>query len=85
MFLSSLAGVKGLSFFRRILVMPCAGFLLVWTNGIITLLGRRSPQLLLSVFAREGPDDAARKIPNQRLFAAQFTMASDASDMTVAA
>jgi hypothetical protein len=40
---------------------------------------------LTSVLAQEGPDDVYRKIPNRKLFAAQFTMASDASDTTVAA
>jgi hypothetical protein len=39
---------------------------------------------LTSVLAQEGPDDASRKIPNRRLFAAQFMMASVASDTTVA-
>jgi hypothetical protein len=40
---------------------------------------------LTSVLAQEGPDDVCRKIPNRKLFAAHFTMASDASDTTVAA
>jgi hypothetical protein len=40
---------------------------------------------LTSVLAQEGPDNVCRKIQNQKRFAAQFTMASDASDTTVAA
>jgi hypothetical protein len=40
---------------------------------------------LRSVLAQEGPDDVCRKIPNRKLFTAQFTMASDASDTTVSA
>jgi hypothetical protein len=39
---------------------------------------------LTSVLAFEDPAGTARKIPNRRLFPAQFTMASDASETTVA-
>jgi hypothetical protein len=48
----------------------------------------RTPALeitLTSVLAFEDPAGTARKIPNRKLFPAQFTMASDASKTTVAA
>jgi hypothetical protein len=40
---------------------------------------------LTSVLAFEDPAGTARKIPNRKLFPTQFTMASDASETTVAA
>jgi hypothetical protein len=40
---------------------------------------------LTSVLTFEDPAGTARKIPNRKLFPAQFTMASDASETTVAA
>jgi hypothetical protein len=39
---------------------------------------------LTSVLAFEDPSGTARKIPNRKLFHVQFTMASDASETTVA-
>jgi hypothetical protein len=48
----------------------------------------RTPALeitLTSVLAFEDTAGTARKIPNRKLFPAQFTMASDASETTVAA
>jgi hypothetical protein len=39
---------------------------------------------LTSVLAFEDPAGTARKIPNRRLFPVQFTLASDASETTVA-
>jgi hypothetical protein len=39
---------------------------------------------LTSFLAFEDPSDTARKIPNRKLFPVQFTMASDASETTVA-
>jgi hypothetical protein len=39
---------------------------------------------LTSVLAFEDPAGTARKIPNRKLFTTQFTMASDASETTVA-
>jgi hypothetical protein len=39
---------------------------------------------LTSVLAFEDPAGTAREIPNRRLFPVQFTMASDASETTVA-
>jgi hypothetical protein len=39
---------------------------------------------LTSVLAFEDPSGTARKIPNRKLFPVQFTMASDASETTVA-
>jgi hypothetical protein len=39
---------------------------------------------LTSVLAFEDPAGTARKIPNRKLFPVQFTMASDASETTVA-
>jgi hypothetical protein len=45
----------------------------------------KSPIALTSVLANEDPQSVARKIPNRKLYAGQFTMVSDASDTTVAA
>jgi hypothetical protein len=54
---------------------------LEWASNADASLG----VTLTSVLAFEDPAYTARKIPNRKLFAAQFTMASDASKTTVAA
>jgi hypothetical protein len=57
---------------------------LIRVAASLDLLNGHPEIALTSVLAFEDPVGTARKIPNRRLFPVQFTMASDASETTVA-